>query len=732
MVNIRIMVFNLDSRMEIAAVSFFSLNNHIAMTDLLKSMKRLYNKVKVEGQLGDPIVLVPEIPELVSYGNNNISKIELDLVKMLQRYFKLKKMYLSTHLVIQNQEFRVDVYILATTKKILIKVYELKNLKDSEIISERAVASHQGSKQDHNSGSKSSLSLEGYHLLQAIVAPLYTSTSLLGRWQLIAVAEYIVEKKLIYQLGSFIIDEYTSEELDRVIERDTTKMDEKIERDVYEPSMSGYKPSTQYEDLVKPIADPKILKLKIFTKRDTSITNSIQEYNRSLNALTDYEASLRSRRSISNIEFSLANFNPLKGYRAGLVPADALTEESVETPVISWQDKPEFERLNVSSEGSNVESVYDDPDWMRSDQSSPRFEADYVVEDSRSEPENIMCTPNFDYEFNKNFDLTKDEPENTDESYASPIIAATVVDNSPVDRVRIKKVTAVKDFIIKPESIRYLRRKSSFSDLSNRSGNSRHSKSGTNQIIIKNLGLPNDSHEPESYNTNQQSGIVKASLEGAIMVNNELFYPMQVSFRKPLPGENKLVLHSLSSQKSNVFDIKSPRNSKSQAKSPVFLSPLGYSQSPDFPPTIIIQPRATNTPKQKNFSEASNKIMNRAGSHEIDYASQSPLLMTSPNNKNNLYARKELASLNRIDNPTILSTKKCRLLNRSNNSIQMTDSVNTQKNLIINPRQVNFHTFKPISEIANPPKSQGFFSVKKRQAKLSIPSIDDSSNIGGS
>lgn len=731
MANIRIMVFNLDSRIEIAAVSFFSLNNHIAMTDLLKSMKRLYNKVKIKGQLGDPIVLVPEIPELVSYGNNNISKIELDLVKKLQRYFKLKKMYLSTHLVIQNQDFRVDVYILATTKKILIKVSELKNLKDSEIISERAVASHQETKQDDNSGSKSSLSLEGYHLLQAIVAPLYTSTSLLGRWQLIAVAEYIVEKKLIYQLGSFIIDEYTSEELDQVIERDTTKMDKKIERDIYQPSMSGYKPSTQYEDLVRPIADPKILKFKIFKKRDTSSTNSIQEYDRSLNALTDYEASQRSRRSISNIEFSLANFNPLKGYRAGLVPVDALTEESVETPVISWRDKPEFERLNVSSEGSKVESVYDDPEWMRSDENYPRFEADYVVEDARSEPENIMGTPNFDDEFTKNFDLTEDEPEKTDDSYAPPMIPATAVGNLP-DRVRIKKVTAVKDFIIKPESGRYLGKKSSFSDLSNRSGSSKHSKRGTNQIIIKNLGLLNDSYEPESYNTNQESGIVKASLERAIMDNNELSYPMQVSFRKPLPGENKLVLLSLSSQKSNVFDIKSSRNSKSQAKSPVFLSPLGNSQSRDLPPYMIIQPRATNTPKQKNFSEVSNKIMNRAGSHEIDYASQSPLLMTSTNNRNNLYARKELASLNRIDNPTILSPKKSRLLNQSNNSIQMTDTVNTPKNLIINPRQVNFQSFKPISEIANPPKSHGFFSVKKGQAKISIPSIDDSSNIGGS
>lgn len=712
------MVYDLEERIEIAAVSFFSLNTIIRMEDMIKSIRRLYVKVRVEGLIDDPIVLLPEIPELVSYGNNNIEKPELDCVKKLQRYFKLKKMYLSTLLVAQNQEFRVDVYILATTKKILYKIYELKKPKQSDMPS---LSAHSRSMFEGSVSSKLSISTTKFHLTRVLVAPLFTSSADLHRWQLRLIAEFLVENKLICEFGSFIADDYTKEELERFLEQDVTKVNKTMEIETFDTSSPATDYSQYYLDLMEPLPEPRILNLKVNTDK----ANDSFRIEEQLALM-----SMRSKSAIHQNEFQLAiqkmftlmNFDPIREYRIGIVPADTLTEESIETPIMSWKEKSEFDRLNMSSEMSKLNSQDDDLGWRESELSSPYFEADYVIEEDTDIPDNIMETPEFDCFFTTRFDPEDEGSDGVFDEFTKPQPAMSQIGFSPASRIMMHRKSAVRNLANPFEKKASFRSRNSSDSMSNHS----RRKGGMNQIIIKNLGVLDQSFDRISEKSNNESGNVKASLDCFTSDNKELLYPLQVSFRKRTPSEQSENQRSSSSSKNKDFEIRSRSKAKCRNRSPEFLSPDNRSRQSDKQSAVFVKPRRDQSPQQKTFSTVSKRVIERKVSQEIDFDLQSPLLISSPRKRSAALPQIPLFELKRTEQPESLSPTKSKIKQRSIHSINLTDSFKQQNQIVINPRGLNIQFFKPIAEPKSAGKSQSFFAIKKKPTKVSLPSLDDS------
>jgi hypothetical protein len=433
---VKIVVYDMKERKEIAAVSCFSAESKPQITDLLKSIKRLYSKVRVEGHVADPIIVIPELPELLSYGNHNISKYEIQCVTKLQTYFKKMKLSLSSFFVVPDHTFLVEVYTLERVKKMLVKIYNAQNEQEMEALSSNL--SQSCSKMSHTPEGEPIRAKKAIHhkLLRVLTVPLYNEDKKYTKCQLEKISQYILEQKLLYQYRTFMIDAFTAEDIDKLLRKDSP-----VKLSTYTPERlelleEKHLPSKYLELLMKKTKTLMASMRKTDSSDDDELAKefSSKQLRRSSKADSAKE-SIFFGDVIKNIaQFTLNDFDPATQYRRGLVKAEATDDESDYSARFTVD--PTVNNNNQLDLSSDVISKIRSDNQIHFYSQNLGEGHDYVQEPQPEAPKNILTDCNLvldlDYQVGSEDEETEDDVNEE---------TSSVSNRKSKNSLRIRKIT---------------------------------------------------------------------------------------------------------------------------------------------------------------------------------------------------------------------------------------------------------------------------------------------------
>lgn len=282
-------------------------------------------KVKVEGKLENPLVIVPELPELLSYGNHNISNFEMQCVAKLQAYFKKVKLSIVSYLVVNDHQFFIEIYSLSKVKKFVIRIYDAQLEKDNDLLSSARSLSHSKISQNELDNPKQ-LENKPKKLLRVLSAPMFYDEQKYSRFQLRNIAQFIMESKLVYQYGTFIIESYTRDDIDRALGTDMTVNYSQWQAEKFELVDEKLPNSKNFELLQRRIRDPMPLSKPQEESKDAGSEGYLSKRSSDQHSMMigSVKGSHIFRDLVQNIaQFTLNEFNPVTQYRKGLMHAES-------------------------------------------------------------------------------------------------------------------------------------------------------------------------------------------------------------------------------------------------------------------------------------------------------------------------------------------------------------------------------------------------------------------------
>jgi hypothetical protein len=312
-------------REEITSLSFFSIVPKANFTTLLKVVKKIFYKVTAEGEDDRITISIPETQELLTYRDDDFSTFQLACTKLLQQYYRKRNLFSRTLIVQQGKEYLFEVHFLSKTKKIIIKIYD-QAFKDQTEMDESVAKEHYINEISRKSSFHNISSLnpnknkyELVRLLKINFSDIYLEDKNLSKLDKYKIADFILERKIIFQFKTFMIGTITEAEINEILQEEHPKLAEWVKQTIKEVSgiLPAEKTSELYNELVKPLPPVKGMKaLKIFQQK------ALSRVSRKYPSKSGSQSSALPSPKVQAPKkpFTLKNFNPKTGRRKGLRP----------------------------------------------------------------------------------------------------------------------------------------------------------------------------------------------------------------------------------------------------------------------------------------------------------------------------------------------------------------------------------------------------------------------------